>query len=120
MPVYYTFAPGLEITAEITAPDARHAKTAFLDYLARNDIIRYAERGAVRKVLKTNRIDPGEIATSVILDYYDRGGQPVVPVEDLYDEEMAEPGPVEEYSTEDEFAGSTSPIMDLSRQTGGM
>lgn len=67
---YLVGAANLDVTAEVTgAPSTRHARTAFLDYLTRNHLIPYTQRKTVRSVLYTKRILPGQIATSVQLDY---------------------------------------------------
>jgi hypothetical protein len=41
-PTYYGIVPGREdLSAEINAPDKRHGRTVYLDYLARNGVISY-------------------------------------------------------------------------------
>lgn len=69
MPTYLVMAPNLSINAEVDAPDSRHARTTFLDYLSRNHLIPYTERQVVRRVLMTKRVDPGEVSTTVQLSY---------------------------------------------------
>ena len=71
MPTYYAFVPDHSEfpTAEVNAPDARHSRTAYLDYLTRNGIIDYSVRGAARKVIKVTKMEPGSIQTSIQLDY---------------------------------------------------
>jgi hypothetical protein len=80
MPTYYTFIPDSTTpTAEIAAPDARHARTVYLDYLSRNRQINYSVRGRVRKMIKINRMQPGEIQTSIQLSY----GEDSVPTQTI-------------------------------------
>src|SRR3972149_1940400 len=82
MPTYYTFIPNSSITAEVLeAPEARKARTAFLDYLSRSGQIRYSDRGSVRKLVKSVKVDPGSTQASVVIDY--RTG---IPTENLKEE----------------------------------
>jgi len=69
MPTYYVTAPGSQLTAEVDAPDSRHARTTFLDYLSRSRLIPWGARQTVRKQLMTKKIQPGSISTSVQLSY---------------------------------------------------
>ena len=69
MPTYYVTAPGSQITAEVNAPDSRHSRTTFLDYLSRSRLIPWGARQQVRKQLMTKRIEPGSIPTTVQLSY---------------------------------------------------
>jgi len=78
MPTYLTWIPGQNLNAEVDAPDSKHARTAFLDYMSRNGMIRWKERQAVRKQIKTERVEPGEVQTTVQLDY-DMGDSSDVP-----------------------------------------
>lgn len=59
----------IDISAEVSAPDSRHARTAFLDYLSRSGMIQWGERQAARKLIITKRMKPGEIQTDVKLEY---------------------------------------------------
>lgn len=86
MPTYYTFIPTSDTpTGETTAPDARHAKTAYLDYLSRSGLIAYSQRGQIRKVIRATKMEPGEFQTSVQLEY----GQGTMPNEQQIDEMAA-------------------------------
>ena len=71
MSTYYVFIPGKEDMAVevLDSPDARHARTAFLDYLSRGGKILYSQRGDLRKRLKTIRIQQGESNAPVTLSY---------------------------------------------------
>ena len=90
---YYIFIPGYDVTAEVSdAPDARHARTAFLDYLHRKGLIQYSDRGRIRDNMKTVKAEPGEMEPTVRLDY--AGGRviseeevPVVSVQPQMEEE---------------------------------
>ena len=66
---YYVFHPSLGVTADVEAPDTRHARTVYLDYLARNDLIPWSQRLEYRKGVRAVRMSPGEIPTSVSLAY---------------------------------------------------
>ena len=70
MPTYYGVLPGYEgVSAEIEAPDKRHGRTVFLDFLARNRIIPYGQRHEARRRVKLDNMQPGEIPTTVRLSY---------------------------------------------------
>ena len=70
MAVYYVFMPKyIDVTAEVSAPDSRHARTSFLDYLSRSGMIRWNERQAARRQIITKRMRPGEIQTDIKLEY---------------------------------------------------
>jgi len=69
MRTYYGFIPGQDLTAEIEAPNTRHARTAFLDYLSRGGLIQYSDRGQARKLVQVTKMDPGEFPTTVTLTY---------------------------------------------------
>ena len=81
MPTYIVAAPNLSINAEVEAPDSRHARTTFLDYLSRNHLIPYTERRTVRSVLMTKRVQSGEVPTTVQLSYRSGQGTPMIPEE---------------------------------------
>ena len=88
MPTYYTVIPGEEsLSAEVDAPDKRHGKTVYLDFLVRNGVIPYGERSLYRKKVKMDNMDPGEVPTSAKLTYSYQGAEPApreeVPVEEL-------------------------------------
>ena len=103
MPTYYAVIPGKEsVSAEIDAPDKRHGRTAYLDYLARNKLIPYTERSRYRKLIILDRVDPGEISTSVKLSYPAKSVQREQPVpEEIIQEvpaQVSEPEVPVEYS----------------------
>ena len=69
MPTYYGQIPGASVTAEIEAPDTRHGRTVFLDYLSRQGFIPHGKRQFTRKQIIMQRMEPGQIPTSIQLDY---------------------------------------------------
>ena len=86
-PSYYVQVPGTDFpTAEVEASSSKHARTAYLDYLSRNEYIGWRDRQAWRKRIVTKRMQPGEIKTQVLLDY---DGIPAVTQE--YEEAPLEP-----------------------------
>jgi hypothetical protein len=78
VPTYLVMAPNLSINAEVDAPDSRHARTTFLDYLSRNHLIPYTQRRTVRSVLVTKRVPAGQVPTTVQLSYYAGQGTPMI------------------------------------------
>lgn len=146
MPAYYVHIPNTEApTAEVEASNTKHARTTYLDYLSRNNLIGWNDRQLVRDRIHIQRVEPGQISTQIQLDYtaYSPPEQEIEPPEDLEgftpehateygDEEYAveEPSYEREYPVEppppppqtrrdhDPFGGS--PIVDLSRRTGGI
>jgi len=89
---YYTHIPNSEApTAEIEASSTKHARTAYLDYLSRNHIITWQQRQQTRRLVKVNRMQPGEIQTQVKLEY----GVKEVPVQEIE-------APTDEPATEEE------------------
>ncbi len=95
MTTYYVFKPGFEITAEVQASNTKHARTAFLDYLSRNNLVNWNERQGLRASLKAVRMDPSEYQTSVQLEYG---------LEEPPSRELPTPGVFEE--EREEFANS--------------
>ena len=70
MATYYSIIPDSGApAAEIEAPDSKHARTSYLDYLSRANIIQYNQRGIARKKVITRRMQPGEFQTAIHLDY---------------------------------------------------
>lgn len=69
MPTYYVTTPSSSLTAEVEAPDSRHARTAYLDYLSRNGLISWGSRQAIRRQIMTKRMQSGDIQTTVKLSY---------------------------------------------------
>jgi AICAR transformylase/IMP cyclohydrolase PurH len=143
MPTYYVTAPGSKISAEIDAPDSRHARTTFLDYLSRSHLIPWNARQEVRKKLMTKRVEAGSVQTSVQLSYNAQETKPEVisagpqpqstqrqlvqpqtvrygvntqqPAEETQEQPVQEPQPTRAYPS---ILGN-SPIANLSRRTGG-
>jgi len=143
MGTYYVFKPNFEITAEVSAPDSRHARTAFLDYLSRSGQILYSQRQETRRELITKKMQPGEIQTSVQLEY----GIKESPVQEieipkeptreevlqrldetdlsestkaLPEEDFMREPPQQQAQPQQSSPFGNSPIMDLSRKSGGM
>ena len=134
-PTYYVHIPGSDFpTAEVEASSTKHARTAYLDYLSRNDYVGWRERQDWRHKTLAKRMQPGEFKTQVYLDY---DGIPAVTTTELVDTppETASPAlDVEEYGgirrdiiqEEEEEAAQTainpmgdSPIARLSRRSRG-
>ena len=98
MATYFVMIPNTELpTAEVGAPDSRHARTTYLDYLSRNNIIEYSNRGRVRGMIITQKMEPGEMQTDLKLDY--RVEEPGI--EDITGE-MSAQGPPQDYERESE------------------
>lgn len=120
MPTYYTVIPGEEsLAAEVDAPDKRHGKTVYLDFLVRNGVIPYGERSMYRKKVKMDNMEPGEFPTAAKLTYSYQGEEPVTreeaPVEVLPTEVPAyqSPVPVPESSYPvEEIPVSESPVRE--------
>jgi hypothetical protein len=70
MPTYYVMHPRSGTVAEVqNAGNTKHARTALLDYLSRKGAINWQDRQNIRQELKVVKGEPGEIQTSVVLDY---------------------------------------------------
>jgi len=70
MSTYYVHVPNTEVpTAEVSASSTKHARTAYLDYLSRSGKIDWRDRQLTRKLVKVNKMSPGEIQTQVKLEY---------------------------------------------------
>jgi hypothetical protein len=126
MPTYYVFIPNYQVTAEVDATNSKHARTAYLDYLTRNQLVPWKGRQAIRKSVKVARSEPGQSKVSVHLDY-DMGFshqtkeeevslQGEQPQEQQVEQQYQE-GPPQEATPPEER--SISPIMDLSRRKFG-
>jgi hypothetical protein len=127
MPTYYVTAPGSQVTAEVNAPDSRHARTTFLDYLSRSRLIPWGARQQVRKQLMTKRMQSGEIPTTVQLSYNTEESAPEViseapPIQTQ--QELVQPQavatgnePVQPMHSQPNIAGN-SPIANFSRSWG--
>jgi hypothetical protein len=156
MPNYYVQLEGMS-AAEVEAPDRRHARTVYLDYLARKHLIPYGARQEYRRLLELERVEPGMewVAVRLQLSYTNPDGissapmeeeevtsAPVenIPVEEpLYTDDgmgqFVDDGPLEEEGgaesppsfsplpkqkpTAGNPMGGGSPIMNLSRTSGG-
>lgn len=81
MSYYYTTHPNLSVTALIDAPSTEKARTTFLDYLERRNLISRADRQYWRKNMITKRMeDPRDLQADVELNYgYQEGGQQMPP-----------------------------------------
>jgi hypothetical protein len=87
MTTYYVNIPGHdELSAEVDAPDKRHARTVYLDHLSRNRLIPYSQRGTYRKLVKLDKMQPGEVATSIKLRYGDGASIPAPVPEQVVEE----------------------------------
>jgi len=130
MPTYYVTAPGSQITAEVSAPDSRHARTTFLDYLSRSRLIPWGARQQVRKQLMTKRIESGSIPTTVQLSY----NTEEAPAEVITEAPVVQPTQQEQVQPQTVAVGNeqvqpmhqqrtvlgNSPIANLSRNSRGM
>ena len=142
MPTYYVTAPGSKISAEVDAPDSRHARTTFLDYLSRSHLIPWNARQTIRRQLMTKRIEAGSVPSSVQLNYNAVESKPEViaaPQPQSTQRQLVQPqtvmyrtrvqeSPVEaqEQPVQEQQPASVrqtilgnSPIASLSRRTGG-
>jgi hypothetical protein len=104
---YYVQVPGTNFpTAEVEAASTKHARTAYLDYLSRNNLIDWNERQAWRSKTLAKRMQPGEFKTQVVLDY-DAGTIPEV--------EVSSPPTEREIAEEEEYYGEipleTEPVV---------
>ena len=98
MPSYFTFIPNGDMpTAEIEAESTKHARTAYLDYIARTGLIGWNDRKAARRLTITKKMEPGEIQTQLHLDYSIQPQQPEMQVE--IPQQYTDQTPVEQYQT---------------------
>ena len=140
MPTYYTFIPNFDVTAEVVdAPDSRHARTAFLDFLTRNRYINYSNRGITRQQIKTARVETGSTQPYVAIQYQTGNVEYVKPSEaeqgdvgsltpPIEQEQIVEPleqekvvpqeQPVQEQPKQPTNPFATSPLMQLSKKEG--
>lgn len=71
---YFVVIPSSSFpTAEIYAPDTKHARTTYLDFLSRNNYIQWSDRGEVRKRILTKRAKPGQFLPDTSLSYGKEG-----------------------------------------------
>ena len=73
MATYYVTLPNSGVTAEVTANTTRQARTAYLDYMTRSNIVPWKGRQDLRDQLLIDKITPGQIPTDVELAYGQRG-----------------------------------------------
>lgn len=115
---YYVEAPGSDFpTAEVEASSTKHARTAYLDYLSRNNLIGWRDRQAWRQKIVTKRMQPGEMRTQVLLDY-DGKDVPETEVEVPTEQrrELVDPSELEVASEEEvEFSPETMGSLITSR-----
>ena len=78
MPTYLASHPEIGLTAQVEAPSTRKARTTYLDYLSRNQLIDWRTRQSYRENIPVKRIDPGEVDVDVELSYSDEGSEPPV------------------------------------------
>ena len=128
--IYFVHIPDSNApTAEVEAPDTRHARTVYLDFLSRKGIIPYSQRGAVRKAIKTNRMEAGEYQTSIRLSYSDVGKEkeeeevvmeqaPQYNSSDQYPDQYQDQEQSE--TTTAPLPGLRSPLAELSLRMGGL
>ena len=117
MVTYYIYIPNSRMpTAEVEATSTRHARTAYLDYLSRNNLIGWGDRQAVRGHIKVNRMQPGEMQTQVKLEY--GVGEP--PVQEVEAPPTTEPVYVEAKPPPKGYATVVSIGQQQSRQLGDL
>lgn len=107
---YVVKHPSIDILAEVTAPDSRHARTTFLDYLSRRGLIGWNQRQAVRSGIMTKRVNPGEVQTNVQLKYRQGNGMP----------EQNLGVPESDFETEDEYEETGSVPMNMGNKPTGL
>ena len=141
MATYYAVLPGKEdFAAEIDAPEKRKAISEYVRFLRNKKLIPYVQSSYYRKLIKVDRMEPGEITTKYQLEYAPESDQ-VQPIqEQVIDSVPTQSVRIEEPS-EDYFqptanvevqepqvrqsvvqspnAIGNSPIMVMSRKIGG-
>ena len=120
MPSYYITVPGMEkLAALVGAPDRRHARTTYLDFLARNKFISYGARQEYRRLLELDLARPEDEGawSGLRLSYGNPNGVDSTPIEE---EEVTstpvENVPVEEPYYTDEGAGQFVDDVPLEEQ----
>ena len=104
---YYVAIPGTNFpTAEVSASSSKHARTAYLDYLSRNNLVSWRDRQAIRPKIVTKRMQPGEIQTQVFLDYSAK----TIPETEVQVPPQATT-PVEEEIVEEEQPAQAQPVQ---------
>lgn len=96
---YYTTHPNLGISALVEAPTTEKARTTFLDYLERQNLIGRADRQYWRKNMVAERMeDPRDVSADIELHYGYQDGGPQLPPS------MMTPKPQKTYGLEEEVA----------------
>jgi len=104
---YYVAIPGTNFpTAEVSASSSKHARTAYLDYLSRNNLVSWKDRQAIRPKIVTKRMQPGEIQTQIFLDYSAK----TIPETEVQVPPQATT-PVEEEIVEEEQPAQAQPVQ---------
>lgn len=108
MTTYYVHIPGSEApTAEVEASSTKHARTAYLDYFSRSGIISWQQRQSTRRLVKVNRMQPGEIQTQIKLEY----GAKEAPVQEVVPPPMQrKPEPGEDIGVEPTYEDLGPPL----------
>jgi hypothetical protein len=141
MATYYAVLPGKEaFAAEIDAPEKRKAVSEYVRFLRNKKLIPYVQSSYYRKLIKVDRMEPGEITTRYQLQYSpDSSIQPIP--EQVVESVPTQAVRVEERPREDYFQPTAnvevqepqvrqsivqspntvgnSPIMVMSRKMGG-
>jgi len=141
MATYYAVLPGKEaFAAEVDAPQKRKAVSEYVRFLRNKKLIPYVQSSYYRKLIKVDRMEPGEVTTKYKLEYApDSSIQPIP--EQVVESVPTQAVRVEEEPREDYFqptanvdvqapqvrqdavqhpnAIGNSPIMVMSRKIGG-
>lgn len=67
--VYYVTHPRIDKTGVVYAPSTEKARTTFLDWLERNNLIRRSHRAFFRENMVAERIEDPNVPCDVILNY---------------------------------------------------
>lgn len=77
---YFVTHPNMSVNALVDAPSTEKARTTFLDYLERRNLINRADRHYWRKNMIAERVDPADIDSDVTLVYgYEEGAGTIPP-----------------------------------------
>ena len=69
MATFFVLLPQTRISAEVEAPSSRKAETVYMDFLTRNKIVPWKERGKLKPFIQISRTEPGSKAADVQLVY---------------------------------------------------
>lgn len=142
MGTYYAFLPGKEAyAAQVDAPEKRKAVSEYVRFLSNEKQIPYSQRSYYRKLIKVDRMEPGEISTNYKLQYAPGSSQVQKVPEQVVESVPVQPVRVDQEPQEDYFQPtanvevqepqvrqsavqnpnniSNSPIMVMSRKMGG-